>query len=666
MAPQQASTLTIVRVVKFGIHAPSRRKQAVLEDALRRQTVAYGRALKAAYGFAVDQLKIQTQMELSHNKTKEARDALRARERAAIRAIENAAYRAAGSADCSSTMKDGLARSVVATIQSWIGWRLRFRSERPGRVKRAEERLAEVLADPAAAVEVLQARRKTAITVEHVLTSAHARLQRVRNRRPPAYPVGPRLVEATLDTGAHLAALAASTSKVAEDAARDALSAVPKIGRTPLSWSRASGDLGRGVSLIRRENGSVAAVFLPGILPSKAARGTKSSWDAPKRLFGVAEPVRMPNAFGLRLPVSFPRSAWQYLDHWSPRTAKLVWRSAGKYELHVAFAREAKVAEARSDVWVGLDRGVQHIAVAADETGKAPFVSGNRLAPIEGRLRRAREAAQKRGRAIRAAKQSYRATARNEVNRIAKHIARQVLAKGAMLAVEDLAAFATGYSPVLARAQYAALLAAVDRRLELAGRAPLKRGGSRYWEVRAAFTSITCPECGLSDKASRPDRDTFKCIRCGHQDHADVNAARNIAKRGRENKAKYEIARNRKVSGSGGGGPSSDEGEGVVSAPVSAGTGTRGIGGANSPTDDNNAGEPRSPSRARSAASSHFTNPKSVFHEIDQGLAAIWGAAAGDSGADRNSPSIAPTPDCGAAAGDSGADRDERSRCSGR
>ncbi len=636
MVAQKISRTIVVRVVKMGLHAPSKRKQAMLEDASRRQTVAYGRALHAAKSSAIEQLIVQTAMEFPRNKLKEARDALRLRERAAITGIAKAAYTAARGASCSSVMADGLVESVKATIQSWIGWRLRFRRERPGRVKRAEQQLAEVLADPDAAVKALQARRRNAaITIEHVLTSARSRVKRGRERRPPAYPAGPLLVQPVLDRNASLAALASSTTKADEDAARDALAFDPKVGRAPLSWSRASGDLTRGVALIRMPDGSVVA-FLPGLLPAESRRLHKPRWDAPKLMHGVNGPVKMPNTVGIRVPVSFPKSAWQYLDNWKPRTAKLVWRKAGQYELHVAFAREIAVTKASDKVWIGLDRGVEHIAVAADESGVNPFISGNRLAPIEKRVRGARETAQRRGRAIRAAKRSYRETARNEVNRIAKHIAKVVVARGAMLAVEDLSAFATGYSPVLARAQYAALLAAIDHRLELAGRAPMKRGGQRYWEVRAAYTSTTCPVCGVVDKASRPERDIFKCVACGHEDHADVNAARNIARRGRENQGKYEIAKSRKAPRSGGGGPASDEGAGVVSAPVSADAASRGAGGANSPTGGNNAGEPRSPSRARSALSSLFVTAEGEIRKPDQWLDAASGAAGGELGAGRN------------------------------
>ena len=53
----------------------------------------------------------------------------------------------------------------------------------------------------------------------------------------------------------------------------------------------------------------------------------------------------------------------------------------------------------------------------------------------------------------------------------------------------------------------------------------------RILEVNPAFTSQTCPECDAVDAASREGR-KFQCVACGHADHADVNAARNIRRRG--------------------------------------------------------------------------------------------------------------------------------------
>jgi IS605 OrfB family transposase len=41
-------------------------------------------------------------------------------------------------------------------------------------------------------------------------------------------------------------------------------------------------------------------------------------------------------------------------------------------------------------------------------------------------------------------------------------------------------------------------------------------------------TSRTCPACGCIDKRNRPNQSSFLCVKCGHADHADHNAAENI------------------------------------------------------------------------------------------------------------------------------------------
>ncbi len=47
-------------------------------------------------------------------------------------------------------------------------------------------------------------------------------------------------------------------------------------------------------------------------------------------------------------------------------------------------------------------------------------------------------------------------------------------------------------------------------------------------------TSITCNVCDHKDKTSRISQAEFKCVKCGHEEHADVNAAKVIKKRGIE------------------------------------------------------------------------------------------------------------------------------------
>ena len=53
------------------------------------------------------------------------------------------------------------------------------------------------------------------------------------------------------------------------------------------------------------------------------------------------------------------------------------------------------------------------------------------------------------------------------------------------------------------------------------------RGGMLV-EVNPRHTSQTCSCCGHTAKENRVSRVVFRCLACGHEEHADVNAAKNI------------------------------------------------------------------------------------------------------------------------------------------
>ena len=74
---------------------------------------------------------------------------------------------------------------------------------------------------------------------------------------------------------------------------------------------------------------------------------------------------------------------------------------------------------------------------------------------------------------------------------------------------------------------------ALVRRLE--GKAP-----GRVEKVNPAYTSQTCSICGHCAPENRKSQAVFRCIACGHEAHADVNAAVNIAA-GRVVSARREI-----------------------------------------------------------------------------------------------------------------------------
>ncbi len=59
----------------------------------------------------------------------------------------------------------------------------------------------------------------------------------------------------------------------------------------------------------------------------------------------------------------------------------------------------------------------------------------------------------------------------------------------------------------------------------------LEMTGGALVEVPAAYSSQTCPACGVVDATSRQG-DRFRCVACGHEAHADLNAARVLLSRG--------------------------------------------------------------------------------------------------------------------------------------
>jgi len=62
----------------------------------------------------------------------------------------------------------------------------------------------------------------------------------------------------------------------------------------------------------------------------------------------------------------------------------------------------------------------------------------------------------------------------------------------------------------------------------------MKRQGGRIVIVNPAYTWQQCSCCQHRQSGSRPDRDTFCCLSCGHEDCADLNAANNIRRKGLE------------------------------------------------------------------------------------------------------------------------------------
>jgi IS605 OrfB family transposase len=180
------------------------------------------------------------------------------------------------------------------------------------------------------------------------------------------------------------------------------------------------------------------------------------------------------------------------------------------------------------DDFIGVDLGIANIATDSD---------GNRYsgADVE-RVRRKhnlqRQRLQRKG--TRGAKKklkrlrSKEARFRRHQNHvISKAIVESARRTGRGIALEDLKGIR---ERVTARGG--------DARNRLSGWAFAQLGAFLGYKAKLAAipvavvdprdTSRTCAECGHCEKANRKNQGEFSCKACGHEDHADRNAARNI------------------------------------------------------------------------------------------------------------------------------------------
>lgn len=223
---------------------------------------------------------------------------------------------------------------------------------------------------------------------------------------------------------------------------------------------------------------------------------------------------------------------------------------------HVAFgvATGAKPAPPNGQPGCGVDLGVACSAFVSTEM--KPRLMPTTLTP--GERHRLLGLERRKARQIRWAKRHnqglYSKRVRRTIDQIAKLRARQArrradfthklttdLAKNhGWVGIEDLrvkqltaTATGTGEQPGRNVKQKAGLNRGIldnapgERRRQLAYKAA--RFGSELRLVPPAGTSQTCAACGVRDPASRPGCGrVFACTACGHQAHADANAAKVI------------------------------------------------------------------------------------------------------------------------------------------
>lgn len=260
--------------------------------------------------------------------------------------------------------------------------------------------------------------------------------------------------------------------------------------------------------------------------------------------------------------VYLPKVGWVKYRDTRPMRGKLgnvtVSLEAGVW--HVAFLRkiEHEAPEALPGT-VGIDRGVA--TTLALSTGEMLSLPAS-LEKIEMAKRKAQRIASRRkrgsGRRARAQKRVRRFQAKQaRIRRDFHHRAALNISRRFGVAVlEDLKTrnmTASARGTVAEPGRNVRQKAGLNRAILSAGwhqfstilTYKMEERGGQVVTVPARFTSQICSACGVVDARSRESQARFRCVSCGHEDHADINAAINIKRRGSTSSLDVEGSRQR-------------------------------------------------------------------------------------------------------------------------
>jgi IS605 OrfB family transposase len=293
---------------------------------------------------------------------------------------------------------------------------------------------------------------------------------------------------------------------------------------TTLQANIRAGNLGRPGSKLRVKAESKPVTFRPEaaqpyddrLLTWQHDAGTVSIWTASGRLKGVR----------------FVGSAdhLKVLREYRKGESDLVERDGEFYLLATCEVPEAEV-NADPTGFLGVDLGIVNIATTSD----GDIFSGRQLNRYRARQARLRAKLQKKG--TKSAKRLLKKRARRErrfaadTNHvISKRIVAEAERTSRGIALEDLQGIRTRAR--LKRPQRAAVHSWAFAQLGQFLAYKARRAGVPVVFVDPAYTSQQCSECDYIDKRNRASQARFQCRSCGVVAHADLNASRNIARKG--------------------------------------------------------------------------------------------------------------------------------------
>ena len=222
-----------------------------------------------------------------------------------------------------------------------------------------------------------------------------------------------------------------------------------------------------------------------------------------------------------------PQTEYLRDDGWDFRESTLHYRPrSGDYYLHATVAKDENTSEeAENGTVLGVDLGVENIA--ATSTGR--FWSGGLLNHRREQYESVHGGLQQTGtesahRTMQQIGERERRWADDLLHRISKGLVKEAVEYDcSRIAFEDL-------TDIRDRMPGAKKVHAwAFRRLYDLVSYKAEERGIRTVQVDPAYTSQRCSKCGHTARNNRPSQAEFRCGKCGYENHADYNAAKNVA-----------------------------------------------------------------------------------------------------------------------------------------
>lgn len=191
---------------------------------------------------------------------------------------------------------------------------------------------------------------------------------------------------------------------------------------------------------------------------------------------------------------------------------------------------ESVVVLPESTEAVGIDLGVnERMALSNGDTVARRMVNRNKERQLQRSISRKKKGSNGRKKAVAAFARENRRNSirnRNECHRITTALVNKYgLIAVERLRVQSMTRGNRGLNREILSQTWGILKEQLVYKAEWAGR--------KVVEVNPAYTSRICSECGFVNGKAREYR-MFECSGCGHCEDRDVNAAKNILRRGRE------------------------------------------------------------------------------------------------------------------------------------